>query len=82
MRISFSSKECHSHNYNLGGLIIYNLYFFTRIDIFRLEKGMSDDYLPVPEPGQKKVLPPLSKDQVEYAHELLEELHPLEKTPV
>lgn len=27
------------------------------------------------------MLPPLTKDQVEYAHELLEELHPLEKTP-
>ena len=31
---------------------------------------------------QKKVLPPLNEDQVEYAHELLEELHPLEKTDV
>lgn len=42
---------------------------------------MSDDY--VAEGSQpKKVLPPLSKDQIEYAHELLEELHPLEKTPV
>jgi len=28
------------------------------------------------------VLPPLTPDQVEYAQELLEELHPLEKTPV
>lgn len=42
---------------------------------------MSDDY--VAEGSQpKKVLPPLSKDQIEYAHELLEELHPLEKTDV
>lgn len=32
--------------------------------------------------GIVKKLPPLSADQVEYAHELLEELHPLEKTPV
>jgi len=27
-------------------------------------------------------LPPLSPEQVEYAHELLAELHPLEKTPI
>ena len=39
-----------------------------------------DSYAPVP--GIKKVLPPLTPDQIEYAHELLEELHPLEKTPV
>ena len=32
--------------------------------------------------NEKKVLPPLDKDQVEYAHEQLEELHPLEKTPL
>lgn len=27
-------------------------------------------------------MPPLTSDQMEYAHELLDELHPLEKTPV
>ena len=27
-------------------------------------------------------MPPLTADQVEYAHELLDELHPLEKTSI
>ena len=42
---------------------------------------MSDNYQQA-NTNVKKVLPPLDKDQVEYAHEQLEELHPLEKTPL
>ena len=42
---------------------------------------MTDNYQAAGD-GEKKVLPPLNDDQVEYAHELLEELHPLEKTDV
>ena len=42
---------------------------------------MSDNYQQA-NANVKKVLPPLDKDQVEYAHEQLEELHPLEKTPL
>ena len=38
---------------------------------------MSDNYQQA-NAKEKKVLPPLDKDQVEYAHEQLEELHPLE----
>ena len=44
-------------------------------------KEMSDEYQAAPS-GEKKVFEPLSENQVEYAHELLEELHPLEKIPV
>ena len=43
---------------------------------------MSDNYEAAAGGQKKKVLPPLSKDQVDYAKELLEELHPLEKTPM
>jgi hypothetical protein len=32
--------------------------------------------------GSKKEFEPLNEGQIEYAHELLEELHPLEKTNV
>jgi hypothetical protein len=40
---------------------------------------MSDDYDRAP---SEKVYEPLNDEQIEYANELLEELHPLEKTPV
>ena len=45
---------------------------------------MSDDYQNADAPIQpdKKKLPPLTDEQIAYAHELLEEIHPLEKTPV
>jgi hypothetical protein len=42
---------------------------------------MTDDNF-VREEGTKKEFPPLNEEQIEYAHELLEELHPLEATDV
>mmetsp|Transcript_3107 Transcript_3107/g.3640 ORF Transcript_3107/g.3640 Transcript_3107/m.3640 type:complete len:211 (+) Transcript_3107:14-646(+) len=43
----------------------------------------SDNYhAPDEQPATKKVFAPLDENQTEYAHELLEELHPLETTPI
>lgn len=44
---------------------------------------MTDDFQQqASEPNKLTEMPPLTSDQMEYAHELLDELHPLEKIPV